>query len=385
VGAGGDPGGPAPRRPRPIAPELVAAILAAVVVAIVGGGLIVGGTSAVAPPVSSQSTPGPIGTAGSTPAVDEAAIVACLELNDRLKNDRIALDAALAAATFQPGDVVTILRSLNADVVNATPLVARLQRLPASADVATRLGTFYGDLHRHVSDALDNSIQNAPAYRTAAKTTSEMLAELPALNALLESLLIGRQPPSSSPSASGPSEVPSSSPSPVVTPLPSVAPSVSGSPPVANGLVNPGFEAGVGAPWELLLTGSAAGTLSADPADPAGGTMSARVDISVAGAERAAIAVRQGGLSIVAGSRYVGTIAVRAATTREVRLRIASGAGDTYATRLFTVGPAWQVLTIDSTVLATDLNAYLEVDLGRFAITTWLDDASFAQVAATGG
>jgi hypothetical protein len=149
--------------------------------------------------------------------------------------------------------------------------------------------------------------------------------------------------------------------------------------------VNPGFEAGVGPPWELSVAGSGAATWTADLAVHAGGTTSARVDISVAGDERAAIAVRQGALSIVAGSRYVATIAVRADATREVRLRIASAAGDTYATRLFTVGPSWQVLTVDSTVFATDPSAYLEIDLGRFPATTWLDDASFGQVAATGG
>ena len=154
---------------------------------------------------------------------------------------------------------------------------------------------------------------------------------------------------------------------------------------MSNVLVNPGFESGVGPPWELSVSGSGAANWTADQVDHAGGTTSARVDISVAGDERAAVAVRQGGLPIVAGSRYVATISVRSDAAREVRLRIASAAGDTYATRLFTVGPAWQVLTIDSTVFATDPNAYIEIDLGRFAATTWLDDASFGQVAATGG
>ena len=149
--------------------------------------------------------------------------------------------------------------------------------------------------------------------------------------------------------------------------------------------MDPGFESGVGAPWELFVSGSGAATWMADQTAHAGGTTSARVDISVPGEERTAVAVRQGGLSIAAGSHYLATISVRSATTREVRLRIASAAGGTYATRLFTVGPEWQVLSVDSTVFATDLNAYIEIDLGRFAATTWLDDASFAQVAATGG
>ena len=130
-------------------------------------------------------------------------------------------------------------------------------------------------------------------------------------------------------------------------------------------------------------TGSA--TLHEDRTIHAGGSASARVDFVSAGDERAAVAVRQGGQAISAGSHYVGRIAVRSDTPREVRLRVASADGVTYGTRLFTVGPDWQVLTIDTTVFATDANAYLEIDLGRFPVTTWLDDASFGQVAATGG
>jgi hypothetical protein len=368
------------RSPRPISPELVGAILAAIVVAIIGGG-----ASPVAPLESGQATPSSIGTPEPTAAVDETLIAALLEFNDRLRLDRVALDAAASAATFRASDVATILRELNADVVSATPVATRLTRMPASAAVGTLLTTFYDDVHKHVSDALDNSLQNAPAYRTAAKSTSALLAELPALNAKLEALLIEHPAPSASPPA--PSTVPSTpaSAGPTPTPLRSTSPSVPGSQSVANGLVNPGFESGVGAPWELFVSGDGAATWTADQAEHAGGTTSARVDISAAGIERAAVAVRQGGLSIEAGSHYVASIAVRAETTREVRLRIASAAGDTYATRLFTVGPEWQVLTVDSTVFATDLNAYIEVDLGRFAATTWLDDASFAQVAPTGG
>jgi hypothetical protein len=386
-----------PRRPRAFAPELVAAILAVIVVAVIGGGLIVGGTSAVVtasgPPQPTESS---AGTAGPTPVVDETAITALLTINDRLTAAREALDAELTASTFAPSDVQTILLGLNADVIGATRIATILQGFPASATVGAQLTKFYTNLHQHLSDELAASVQNAPAYRSAAKSTSTILADVPALNAALEALLIGRTTASSSPSGSIPPPVPSASapasatPTPVATPRPSAppsgGPSLPPSPPaVANDLANPGFESGVGPPWELSVSGSGAATWTGDPTVHAGGTTSARVDISVAGDERAAIAVRQGGLSIVAGSRYVAAISARADTPREVRLRIASAAGDTYATRLFTVGPAWQVLTIDSTVFATDPDAYLEIDLGRFAATTWLDDASFGQVAATGG
>jgi hypothetical protein len=386
------------RRSRRVAPELVAALLSAIVIAVVAGGLVVGGTSAVvSPTTSAEATPGLGSTPEPTPAVDETAITALLALNDRLTSARESLDAALGASFFEASDVATILRSLNADVVNASGIAPILEQFPASRTVGARLVKFYDDLHEHVSDALTNSVQNAPAYRSAAKSTSAILAEVPALNAALEALLIGRAPPSASPPPSGsppPSNPPPAS-TPPTGPLPSTpataappssgGPSAPASPGAPNGIVNPGFEAGVGPPWELSVAGSGAATWTADLAVHAGGTTSARVDISVAGDERAAIAVRQGGLSIVAGSRYVATIAVRADATREVRLRIASAAGDTYATRLFTVGPSWQVLSVDSTVFATDPNAYLEIDLGRFPATTWLDDASFGQVAATGG
>ena len=382
------------RRSRAVAPELVGAILSAIVVAVVAGGLLVGGTNAVVtPPASAEATPGLGSTPGPTPAVDETAITALLALNDRLTTVRESLDAALGASFFDASDVATILRSLNADVVNASEVAPLLEQFPASRTVGARLVKFYDDLHQHVSDALANSVQNAPAYRSAAKSTSTILAEVPALNAALEALLIGRAPPSASPPPTGsapPSNGPPAStppPTPSAT-TPPTTPPASGSPSAPatpNGLVNPGFEAGVGPPWELSVAGSGVATWTADQTVHAGGTTSARVEISVAGDERAAVAVRQGGLAIVAGSRYVATIAVRADATREVRLRIASAAGDTYATRLFTVGAGWQVLTVDSTVFATDPNAYLEIDLGRFAATTWLDDASFSQVAATGG
>jgi hypothetical protein len=149
--------------------------------------------------------------------------------------------------------------------------------------------------------------------------------------------------------------------------------------------VNPGFEAGVGPPWELVLAASAGASLQEDRAIHAGGGAAARVEIVAAGEERAAVALRQGGLLIEAGSHYAVTLAARAATPREVRIRIASANGDTYGTRLFTIGSTWQTLTLDATVLASDANAYLEIDLGRFAVTTWIDDATFTRVAATGG
>ena len=386
--------------PRAISPELIAALFAALVIVAVGGSVLAGGPRPAAPSTAPEGSPGASTTPAPTPVVDGASIDLCLAMNARLEQERVALDREAAASPFQASDVAETLRLLNADVVVAIGAAARLERLSTSALVGTRLTTFYVGLHGHVSDALANSIQFPAAYRTAAKTTSAMLAELPALNALLEGLREGRVSPSSSPI--GPSASPSASPSPnpTKTPVPTpsppppsptstlpppASPSVAPTQPATNDIVDPGFETGIGAPWELSVSSSATATWTADTAVHEGGTTSARVDIAVAGPERASVAVRQGGLAIEAGSHYLATISVRADTTREVVLRIASADGVTYATRLFSVGPEWQVLTVDNIVFATDSNAYLEVDLGRFSATTWLDDASFTRVAPTGG
>jgi hypothetical protein len=267
--------------------------------------------------------------------------------------------------------------------VSAIAFAERLRRATLTADVGALLLATYSDLHRDISDALDNSVQNAAAYRAAAVDIAASLARLDALDTVLRSIResAGRTPP---PDATpSPPPPPSASASGIpATPPPSLPGVESPSP---GGLANPGFEAGVGPPWELVLSPGAAATLVADATDHVGGARSARVDITVPGSERAAVAVRQGGLSVQAGAHYIATIMVRASESREVRIRIASANGGTYGTRLYTVGTTWQALTVDSTIFATDPNAYLEIDLGRFGATTWLDDATFVQVAASPG
>lgn len=376
-----------PGRSRSIGPEGIGAVLAAMIVVAIVGGVVAGGLSAAAPSSPPSQAPTSLEpTAAATPVIDVVSIATCLAVDGRLEGDRLALEAELAATPFDTSNVAAIMRAINADVIIATDGAARLQRLPASAEAGTTLTTFYTALHRQVSGALDNSLQNGAAYRAAATATVQLLLQVPALDALLRALRDRTAVATDVPSAGPPSGTPGS-PSPRPTRSPSRGPS-SGPPPAppssSAGLVNPGFEDGVGPPWELLVSASGAAQIAADQAIHAGGAASARIDISAAGVERTAVAVRQGGLAIEAGQHVVATISVRAATTREVRVRIASATGDTYATRLFTVGPDWQVLTIDTTVFATDLNAYFEIDLGRFDSSTWLDDASFVRVAATG-
>jgi hypothetical protein len=376
-------------RRRLVAPELIAALMAVAVVVAIGGGVVSAGTPAPSVSIEPAGTPSRPSVAVPTPGLDDPAIATCLEIDGRLETGRTALGAELAATAFEPGNVAAILRSLNADLISAEDAAGRLQRLPASALLGIRLATFYGDLQKQISAALANSVNNAPAYRAAAIAIRTSLADATTFDALLEDLRTEASSPSAGPSAASSSASPSTAgpserPRPSAAPTQGPTPSAGGSPAVVDGMVNPGFESGVGPPWELVLSGSGSATISADPSVHSGAASSARVDIRFAGDDRTGVVVRQGGLSIEAGAHYLASISIRAATTREVRLRIASATGDTYATRLFTVGPDWQVLTIDSTVFATDANAYLEVDLGRFAVATWLDDASFTQVAPTG-
>ena len=388
--AGGrtDVGVPA-RRSLALGPEGVAIVLVVMAIAVVTAGLLLGGPAS--PSTNGNASPSRAASAQTTPApttsIDVADITACLDIDARLLEDRAGLQAELEAPVFAPTNVAALFRKANADLLSAIGVAARLEREAPTAEIGATLSATYGDLHREVSDALGNSVQFTKAYHAAATSVAAGLARLEALDVVLRGLrdqagATPRPSPSAPPSAVPPSARP--------TPTQSSGPGPSGSSgpsatPAPAGLVNAGFEAGVGPPWELLLAPGSAATLQADPTVRASGSSAARVDIAVSGDERAAVAVRQGGLGLVAGSHYIGSIAVRTESTREVRLRIASASGDSYATRLYTVGPAWQTLTVDFTVFATDPNAYLEIDLGRSTVTTWLDDATFATVAATPG
>ena len=73
------------------------------------------------------------------------------------------------------------------------------------------------------------------------------------------------------------------------------------------------------------------------------------------------------------------SVAVRAAETREVRVRVTGAGGLTYAARIFTVGTAWTIVSFDLEQLATDPAAELALDLGRSDATVWFDDVSLRE------
>ncbi len=183
-------------------------------------------------------------------------------------------------------------------------------------------------------------------------------------------------PSAAASSASAATSRPISSPSPSPSASGSAGPTVSPAG-VVNVLLNPGFEDPSRRPWQLVVDDpAAAATFATDPTNPAAGRLSARIDITATSESRSGIALRQGGLRIDSGVRYVCSIRARAGTLREVQVRIVGSAGETYGTRLFTVGTEWQLLAFGFVSLVSDPGAAFEVDLGRSSATAWLDDAS---------
>ena len=145
-------------------------------------------------------------------------------------------------------------------------------------------------------------------------------------------------------------------------------------------LVNGGFEEGVGQPWGLFLGQGAAATLSADPAKPGAGTTSARVDITAGSPAYSGISLRQAGLELEAGRLYTLSVAVRAASAREIRIRVASTTGASYLNRIAQVGTAWSTVSITFTAGVGDPNAVLELDLGRADAATVFDAVSLRSI-----
>jgi hypothetical protein len=391
-----DVGGTGGTRGHALGPEGMATLVAVLIIALITAGLLLGTTPVTTAGPGGSPTPGTSSqaTASVPPPYNAADIANALEIDRRLVATREELRAELKAATVDASAIAASLRRANADLLAGIDVADRLSGRPATADIGTDLGAIYSDAHDRIDAALDNSVRNTAAYHDAAVDVVATLARLDPIDALLEKIRNGAVAPSpsarpGSPSPPSASATPAATASAAVTPPPSTPASGSASPPpsgaAGNVIVNGGFEAGVGAPWELVVTPPASATLNPDSAIHASGARSARVDITVGGDERASVAVRQGGISIQAGGRYLATIAVRAASTREVRVRIASASGDTYGTRLFVIGSDWQTVTLDFTPFTTDPNAYLQVDLGRSAATVWLDDASFGQLPPTAG
>ncbi len=325
-------------------------------------------------PSAGASTPAQP-SAGSSPSqVDLANLRLAEALGGRLAADRTALQQVLAGSAFDATDAAGALRDVNANLVALADPATRLSRSPPTAAAGRQILAFCTELRTEIGPTLEVSPLVAPTrYRDTATSVETKLVSLQPILAQLgrvADLSPSPRAPSPSPSRASPSPKPSASGS-AASPSASTAGAL-------NLVANPGFEDGVGAPWQLVLASGAA-TITADRAVHAGGSISARVDIDAATQERSGVAVIQSGLTVLAGHLYTLSAWVRAASGREVRLRLVSADGLTYATRVVVVGPTFARIQVDVTALIDDTNAAVEIDLGRFDATTWIDDVSLAE------
>ncbi len=377
---------------RSFGPEHVAAILSAVIVL---GGL--GVASAIGasgsgpkPPSEQQANPTPVPT--PHPFLSKAELA--LDMLTRLAEHRDALAAELEGTGFDAAGVVTAVRKVNATASANASMAAALVRVRGSREVGQALLDFYASVGKSADATLGISISNEAGYRAAAERLLVVLEPIAALQEQLEALVESARAtpsPAASPLASArpatpvPSPVdPTTPPTPAATatPLPPTtaptampSPTSSGSPlPSTGQIANPGFEEGVASPWALVVEAPWTATVTIDATTPAyEGTRSARIDIPAASAARSAISLRQGGIQVAQGRRYVCRLALRAAAERDVRVRVASTAGATYGTRLVNVGPTWTVVEFEFGAFVEDPSAVIEIDFGRSAVTGWVD------------
>lgn len=380
-----------------ISPELVALALVVVVggslilAAMGGGGDRNGSDGNGATPTAATETPEP--TPSGSPAVDQADISAAISVNDRLAASGAILGALLDAPTLDAPSLVTEIRTIAATARNGTAVADRLRRRGGSAEVAGSLAALYGDLLDAAAVALSTPLADTATLTATARRILVRLGDLPAMTAGLTALLapttaptLGPPGTSPSPTVSPPSPSPSdgtpgSSPSPTASPSPTPPPG-----PGPNQLADAGFESGTGLPWELYLESSdAVATLTADTSTAEEGVTSARIEIAAGSSSRAGISLRQGGIALIPGERYVFRAALRAAAAREVGLRVVSTGGEAYGTRIFTVGTGWTIAAFEFTALVFDASAYWEIDLGRATATVWVDGAWFGEAGAPSG
>jgi Carbohydrate binding domain len=375
-------------------PELVGGVVAAVVLVLVA--VIIFGTGSRpsgATDPSPTTSPTSLATATATPLVDATVAQFLISINGPLIEAADRLEAELERDPFRPADVQDIIREINQRALIGADAVQNLGTTDVALDMIDRLGAVYASLREIATATQRASITNAPAYRNGAEQLIEALAPLPGLNAELEELRDGVA--QATPTASSARPSPSDEASPVVTPSPAASPtptaSLSPSPsttttpgPVGpSQIVNGGFESGVGSPWALQLVIAADAKLVADLEIRAAGDSSARVDIVDATPAYAGVTLRQPGLRLEAGARYTVRVSLRATNLREIRVQLASRAGETYLTRVASAAPSWSVASFTFTAPVSDQDAVLEFGLGRTAVTTWLDEVSLSPAAPT--
>lgn len=385
---------------RRFSPERVGTLIASVLIMVGSLGVVstISASGADSPlPSAAPASAAPVATAH--PFASTANLT--LQIHERLAEEGRELEAELARPRLDMSALIDTVRRLNTTARLGMDFADTLSGIEGSREVGTALATFYTAVAEAADEALRTSSADQASYRVASKRLLAAMKPSESLQKQLEALIRSTRatptavtaatvdPSSSAATASAKpaksasptaSPVPTPAPTPKPTARPTPAPTARAStappstPPVAGLIDNPGFEATGPAPWTLAVEVPAAASLTVDAtASPFEGQRSARIDISVSSDARAGVSLRQSGISISQTKRYVCRVALRAAADREVRIRVASASGETYGTRVVTIGPAWQVVEFEFGSFVEDPSAIVAVDLGRSAVTTWVD------------
>jgi hypothetical protein len=389
-------------------PEALAAVLSiVVVVALLASRLAFAGGGVATPSPGASESPRPATTPNPNARL-QVVIGTLLQIDDILSGKRDELAIELKQNPFNVQDVKTTMNQIYQQMPTAIALSGELAATPQGGVIGAELGAVYHELQNVAGAAIQISPTSEAKYKSNAERLIGILDRLPPLDERLRAMAGGLPDPNGSAPPSGPpSVIPSESPSDSLPPSPSVAPTATIPPPTPtippptapppsfpssippatpapgpNALQNPGFEAGVGPPWQLLLNGPALATISADNQQHNGGTMSARIDITVPSPSRNWISLQQGGLEIIAGATYHVSIAAKSAAPRQIRVRIATPTGQTLGngSMVLSIGPAWQVQSFDMSSIVPSTNAVVAIDMGGTGETVWLDDVSVARI-----
>ncbi len=376
-----------------VAPEGIAGALAIVVVVVILAARLAfagGSGPGPTPRPTVALTPAPTIAPGSPIA---GAISTLLGIDQNLLLVRGTLTVELKKPAI---DIRGEMAGISGQIKSAKAPLEVLSESPLGHAVATDLGAVYSKVNQAIIDTQVN-IQDQATWRKGTQAVIDILLGLEVVDIQLAALLT--QPSDSLLPTFAPSPTASQStgPSPTTTlqptiaptsPPPSAPPSASASVPPSpspgpNILLDPGFEAGVGSPWSLVLNDALAGaSVGADQTDPHGGTTSARIDIAATTGRQSAISFQQGNLTVQAGADYRVTLWARAAGGRNIRVRITTASGQTLGngTNQFAIGPAWTPLILDfSSILGTD-TAVLAVEVGESGQSVWIDDVGIARI-----
>ena len=376
-----------------VSPESIASILVGLIaVALVASQAVAGpatlnGASPEPSSPTSSVLPGP-----ALPALIRSSLSTLLVVNDRLGVHSGTLTKAIAVRPPSADDIAATLRAINIEAEIGNRAANQLLTLPDTTALGQALGVFYDTLTARDADTLGNSIGNVSAYVQGAGRIIKFLEGVGPLNERVKAALAGpANGPSPSIGLASPSPSSAATPPPTLPPPPSPTNTASASPsvgpsgpagsvgPYDEGLVqNGGFEAGLTA-WQLLVTPPASATATLEPSGGFGGTAAARVDIAAASDSRTGVSFVTAPIALRQGAHYTISVAVRAAETREIRIRV-TGTGDvTYAPRVFTVGPTWTVVSFDLSQIVDDPGGGLALDLGRSGATVWFDNVSLRE------